>query len=72
MDTQNRQVLQFMREHRGITSMEAFDRFGITRLSGRIFELRREGYDIETVNEESKNRYGRPVRYARYILHERQ
>ncbi|MEE0060466.1 MAG: helix-turn-helix domain-containing protein [Acutalibacteraceae bacterium] len=59
-------VLQYMKDHKGITSMEAFKNLGITRLSAKIFELRR-GYDIRDVWEESYNRYGVKVRYKRYI-----
>lgn len=44
--TQSEQVLDYMREHGGITSMEAFSKLGITRLSARIFDLRKAGENI--------------------------
>lgn len=66
---QNEQVLTHLKNHKnGITSKTAFERYGITRLSGRIFELRKMGYTIETDNVTEKNRYGHPVTYARYRL----
>lgn len=66
---QNEQVLTHLKNHKnGITSKTAFERYGITRLSGRIFELRKMGYAIETDNVTEKNRYGHPVTYARYRL----
>lgn len=62
-------VLRHMRSHkRGITSMDAFSRYGITRLSGRIFQLRERGFDIETIMEVKKNDEGHVVNYARYVL----
>jgi hypothetical protein len=66
---QNEQVLTHLKNHKnGITSKTAFERYGITRLSGRIFELRKMGYNIETDHVTEKNRFGHPVTYARYRL----
>ena len=63
------QVLKHLKNHKnGITSMTAFERYGITRLSGRIFELRQEGFEIITDNVTEKNRFGHAVTYARYRL----
>lgn len=64
--TQEERILEHMRKHGSITSMDAFRDHEITRLSGRIHDLRREGYDIETIYE--TNQYG--TRYGRYVLHE--
>ena len=67
--TQKMQVLKHLKNHKnGITSMTAFERYGITRLSGRIFELRQEGFEIVTDNVTVKNRFGHVVTYARYRL----
>lgn len=49
----------------GITSMEAFRRYGITRLSGRIYDLKERGYKIVSVKETNKETGST---YARYIL----
>lgn len=69
MDSQNMKILRYMKEHsHGITSMEAFEKFGITRLSGRIFELKHNGYKIDSLMEEGINRDGNKTWYARYIL----
>ncbi len=68
--TQTEDVLQYMKDNGSISSMDAFREFGATRLSAIIFSLRKRGYDIETQIEVSKNRYGRNVEFARYILHE--
>lgn len=60
-------VLDFMIRECGITSMQAFKALGVTRLSAKIFELRKK-YDIRDVWEESVNRYGVKTRYKRYIF----
>lgn len=53
---QNQQILQYMREHNGITTYDAFQ-MGITRLAARISELRhKEGYSIISERRMSKNK----------------
>lgn len=69
--TQTFEVLQYLRKHGdGITSMQAFKMFGVTRLASIIHELRKKGYEIATVLEDGKNRYGGFMRYARYVIKE--
>lgn len=60
-------VLQYLKENKSITSLEAIKEFGATRLSAIIYNLRKE-HNITTQYETSKNRYGDSVSYARYIL----
>ena len=66
--TQTGDILQHLIKHGSITSVEAFRHYGCTRLSARIFRYRKMGYDISTVQETVKNRYGNSTTYARYIL----
>lgn len=66
--SQTEDVIKFMKEHGSITSMDAIKNFGATRLSAIIFNLRKNGYDIETRMEVGKTRYGKTTEYARYIL----
>lgn len=61
-------VLQWLQSHASISSMEAIQNFGATRLSAIIFNLRKKGYDIETVWCEGSDRFGNPMRFARYYL----
>lgn len=61
-------ILEHLKKSGSITSMEAFQLFGITRLSARIKELRDKGYDIRTLMVDSVNRYGEDVRYGKYVL----
>ena len=66
--TQRSEVLRYMETHKGITSIQAIEKFGATRLSDIIFRLRKDGYDIETEMITAKNRYGHAVTYAKYSL----
>lgn len=66
--TQETRVLNYMLDNGSITSWEAIKEFGITRLSAKIYNLRREGYFIENEWEHSINRYGDKVKYVRYVL----
>lgn len=67
--SQKNEVLKYLKTHkRGITSIQAVELFGATRLSDIIFRLRQEGYDIITEMITTKNRYGHTTTYARYRL----
>lgn len=61
-------VLDYLKNHQGITSMESFELFGATRLSAIIFNLRKDGYVIDSIKRESRNRYGDKVRFVEYQL----
>lgn len=55
----------------GITSFDAFKRFGITRLSAIIYDLRhKEGMDIVSIPETRRNRYGDKTTFDRYVTRE--
>ena len=68
MRGQRRAVLEHLEKFGSITSMEAFEKYGATRLSAIIFEFRKLGYDIETRDVTTKNRYGETCTYAKYVL----
>lgn len=50
--------------------MQAFQDLGITRLSGRIYDLKALGYQIRTETVAGRNRYGEKVHYFKYSLME--
>ena len=50
------------------TTSRMFRLYGITRLSGRIYELRQDGHDIRGEKCTSVNRYGKRVYYDLYVL----
>lgn len=59
-----------MRGHhtKSISTWYAFIHLGNTRLAASIFELKKDGYEITSVIEKSKNKFGDEVRYSRYTL----
>ena len=61
-------ILVYLQEHGSITSWEAIQHFRCTRLSGRIYDLRKRGYEITATAEESVDANGEKCRYARYRL----
>lgn len=67
MRNQRHQIITWMRK-RPITAMAAFDSLGIVNLSGRIAELRQDGYQIENIWTEAPNRHGQMTRFVRYRL----
>lgn len=67
--TQNEKILKYMSTHKnGITPLQAMDKFGCMRLSGRIHDLREMGYVISSELVEVRNRYGEKCRVSRYRL----
>lgn len=67
--TQSAMVYAYMREHGSITPIEALNELGCMRLGARIWELKHDlGLNIKTTEEKAVNRYGKTVRYARYVL----
>ena len=61
-------ILDYLKENKGITSMEAFEKFGATRLSAIIYTLRDDGYVIENIKRTAPNRYGASVTFVEYRL----
>ena len=51
-----------------ITSKQAFEDYGVTRLAAIIFNLRKSGMPIVTIDREAKDRYDNTVRFAEYRL----
>lgn len=61
-------VFDFMVEENGITSLDAFVELGETRLSARIFELKKKGVNISSENISVKNRYGEKRSVKKYFI----
>lgn len=66
--TQAEMVLNHLQEGGTITPVTAFTEYGVLRLSAIIYNLRHSGYNISTLYQTSKNRYGHNVTYAVYKL----
>ena len=55
---------------KGITSAEAFTKYGVMDLPKRICELKAEGYAFKIEPVSAKNRYGKAVTFNKYTLQE--
>lgn len=66
--SQREMILAHLQMHGGISAAEAMNRYGVGRLAARIADLRKAGYPVADVWVTGKNRYGKPVRYKKYVL----
>lgn len=66
--TQKGKILGYCAEHGSITNREAAVLLNMNSPSKRISELRRAGYDVQSVWEERVNSEGDKVRYLRYFI----
>jgi len=58
-ETQEKLILARLQKGKSITQLQALIKFNCLRLSGRIHDLRRRGYNIETkMVEKNGKRYG--------------
>jgi hypothetical protein len=63
-EDQASRILEFLKAGNTITALEALDRFNCLRLGGRVFDLKKRGFNIES--EMVKLNNGKRV--ARYRL----
>lgn len=68
--TQEERVLVYMNRFGGITSAEAFVDLGITRLSAKIFNLKKQGYNIVDEWKKGKDRFNETTYFKKYMLAE--
>lgn len=66
--SQTEGILNYLKEKGSITPKDAYKEFDCMRLAAQIHNLKQQGIAIKTTIEKTKNRYGRTVCYARYIL----
>ena len=53
--SQREGILHFLQAGKTITPIDALNMFGCLRLATVIFDLRQEGWDIETIDTKSAN-----------------
>lgn len=63
---QTQAVRDYLVAGNGLTSLEAIQKFGCTRLSAKIFDLRKKGYAIESEPVDVYDRYGKRTQVSRY------
>ena len=61
-------ILEYLEENGSITPLQALREFGCLRLSAAIFKLRERGYIIHTTYVTKKNKFGKPVSFAKYVV----
>ena len=65
---QTKDLLKYLETHNGITASEAWKKFGIERVSARIWDLRRKGHNIRNEWYKYENDNGNMVRFVKYVL----
>lgn len=60
-------ILNHLQKNGSITSMEAFKKYGATRLSAIIYNLRNYGFKIGSEDVCMKNRFGEKTIFSKYI-----
>ena len=67
--TQRQRIRKHLEEYGKITSLQAANKYGILRLSARIWDLRhKDGLNIISNPVSGVNRYGDKVYFDEYIL----
>lgn len=61
-------ILAHLQSGHSITSMQAIELYGVTRLSAIIFDLKKMGYKIESVKRQTTTRFGKTGFYSEYRL----
>lgn len=68
--TQQEMILYHIEQYGSISPLEAMKQYGIMRLASRIHDLKKHGYVFNREVVTTKNRFGEPVRFVRYSLHD--
>lgn len=64
--TQKQKIVEYIDKYGSISQLEAYLDLGCWRLATRIFELKREGYDIQSELKEVTTRDGSKTKIAVY------
>lgn len=67
-EAQKKIILEHLAAGEKLTPADAFRLTGSTRLSARIYDLRRDGYVINTERITVRNRFGRTATVAQYSM----
>lgn len=68
VNSQANDILSHLQKHGSITSIEAINTYGATRLAAIIYNLKKDGYHITTDIQHGTNRYGEKTHWAEYSL----
>lgn len=65
MNSQEKIILNDLKNKKSVTQLEVTEKYQILRLSAIIYNLRKKGYNIMTQNKKSARKHGK---YAKYVL----
>ena len=65
-NTHYTRLLDYLKEFKHITSLDAIRDLGNTRLSATIYQLRKDGYHIESEDIKVANRWGGTTTVSKY------
>tara|TARA_R100001443_G_scaffold117393_1_gene141974 strand:+ start:6926 stop:7174 length:249 start_codon:yes stop_codon:yes gene_type:complete len=66
--THKTRLLSYLNKYGDITTIQAIQDLGNTRLAHSIWELKNDGYEIETENVKVNTRWGTTTTVAKYKL----
>lgn len=66
--TQDQRLLDYLKDHKHIDPLQAWQELGIYRLSACIHRLRGQGHNIISNRKTVNNRFGEKCRVAKYEL----
>ena len=62
--------MKYIKDFGSITSWQAYTDLGIMQLGARIDGLQKDGHSFKKEWQQTKNRYGEPVKFIKYSLQE--
>ena len=68
--TKTEKVLEHLKNYGYITSLEAIELYGATRVADIIYRFRKRGMNISTIDVPFTDRYGTKSSYGKYVLNE--
>ena len=68
MKGHKQRLLDYLKKKGSITTMEAIQELGNTRLSEYIRQLRVDGYVIKNEPQKGMNRFGEKVHFDKFVL----
>jgi hypothetical protein len=71
MTFQQKQIADYIDKHGSITQMEATYELDITKLSTRVSEMIRAGFEIKKETIRTKNKFGKPIWFTQYSWKEK-
>ena len=69
---QKQKVIRHLETYGSITPLDALREYSIMRLAAVIFNLKEDGYNIDSEMTTSTNKFGEKVNFAKYTANEQE